>query len=532
MVQSYENAYLTVYNLNFAFPKPNYRMETSGIRVRFAPSPTGPLHLGGVRTALYNYLFARKFNGSFILRIEDTDQNRFVPGAEEYIIKSLQWCGLEFDEGVTQGGPYAPYRQSERSGIYKDYVNILLEKNHAYLAFDTAADLEDARTKLSQGHDQFQYGIKTRMQMKNSLSMTADEVRSRIDRGDRYVIRILIPENQMVVFHDLIRGEVNVHTDTLDDKVLFKSDGLPTYHLANVVDDYLMKISHVIRGEEWLPSAPMHLLLYRFFGWEDSMPRFAHLPLILKPDGNGKLSKRDGDRLGFPVFPMEWEDPSTHEISHGYREDGYLPHAFINMLALLGWNPGTEQEIFSIKELTEAFSLDRINKSGAKFDPPKAKWFNHKYVQLTPDTELFSYLEPSLQAKGIIVDPEYVFQVISLIKERVELLPDLWKNSALFFLAPESYDQQVKQKIWQEGTAALLQEFAAAVNNLEVFDKDTLHSLVQEFTTGKNVKMGQLMNPLRLLVVGSNQGPGMMDIAALLGKKELLARITTGLNKI
>ena len=507
-------------------------METAGIRVRFAPSPTGPLHLGGVRTALYNYLFARKNNGKFILRIEDTDQNRFVAGAEDYIIKSLQWCGLEFDEDLQKGGPYAPYRQSERSAIYKEYIRILLDSGHAYLAFDTAAELEDARNKLSPGHEQFQYGIKTRLQMKNSLSMTSDEVILRTERGDRYVVRILIPENQTVIFTDLIRGEVKVLTDTLDDKVLFKSDGLPTYHLANVVDDYLMQITHVIRGEEWLPSAPMHLLLYRFFGWENSMPQFAHLPLILKPDGNGKLSKRDGDRLGFPVFPMEWKDPAASEISHGYKEDGYLPEAFINMLALLGWNPGTEQEIFTLGELVHAFSLDRINKSGAKFDPAKARWFNHKFIQLKPIAELFSYLDAVLKSNGIASDPEYVFKVITLIRERVELLPDLWKNSFLFFRAPETYDQQVKQKIWQDGTSFLLEEFATIVSRLEPFDKDSLHKIVEEFTATRKIKTAQLMNPLRLLVVGSNQGPGMMDIAVLLGKEEFLGRIYRGLKNI
>jgi glutamyl-tRNA synthetase len=507
-------------------------METAGIRVRFAPSPTGPLHLGGVRTALYNYLFARQNNGKFILRIEDTDRNRYVPGAEDYIIKSLNWCGLEFDEDLIKGGPYAPYRQSERSANYKEYITTLLDRGHAYLAFDTAAELEEARNKLSSGHEQFQYGIKTRLEMKNSLSMTADEVKSRVDSGDRYVIRILIPENQTVIFNDLIRGEVKVLTNSLDDKVLFKSDGLPTYHLANVVDDYLMQISHVIRGEEWLPSAPMHLLLYKFFGWENSMPQFAHLPLILKPDGNGKLSKRDGDRLGFPVFPLEWKDPSTNEASHGYKEDGYLPEAFINMLALLGWNPGTEQEIFTLNELINNFSLERINKSGAKFDPAKARWFNHKFIQLKTVAELYAYLDPVLRSNGISADPEYVMKVISLIRERVELLPDLWKNSVLFFKAPNTYDLQVKQKIWQEGTSSLLEEFAIMIKGLDPFNKDSLHALMEEFTTSRKVKTAQLMNPLRLLVVGSNQGPGMMEIAAVLGKDEFLARIFKGIKNI
>ena len=507
-------------------------METAEIRVRFAPSPTGPLHLGGVRTALYNYLFARQNNGKFILRIEDTDQNRFVPGAEEYIIKSLQWCGLDFDEDLQKGGPYAPYRQSERSAIYKDYIRILLDTGQAYLAFDSASELEDARNNFSHGHEQFQYGVKTRLQMKNSLSLSADEVRSRIDRGERYVIRILIPENQTVLFNDLIRGEVKVSTDTLDDKVLFKSDGLPTYHLANVIDDYLMHITHVIRGEEWLPSAPMHLLLYRFFGWENSMPQFAHLPLILKPDGNGKLSKRDGDRLGFPVFPLEWKDPAVKEVFHGYKEEGYLPEAFINMLALLGWNPGTEQEIFTLSDLVHSFSLDRINKSGAKFDPLKARWFNHKFIQLKSDAELFTYLDPLLKLNGIEADPEYVLKVIVLVKERVELLPDLWKNSMLFFMKPEFYDQQVKHKIWQERTSFLLEEFANLVRKMEAFDKDSLHLLVEEFTSSFSIKTAQLMNPLRLLVVGSNQGPGMLDIAVILGKSEFLERICQGLKSI
>lgn len=507
-------------------------METNRIRVRFAPSPTGPLHLGGVRTALYNYLFARKHNGSFILRIEDTDQNRFVPGAEEYIIKSLKWCGIEFDEDVNKGGPYAPYRQSDRSAIYKDHIKILLEKGHAYIAFDTAEELEEARNKFSNSHEQFQYGIKTRLQMKNSLSLSADEVKSRIDRGDRYVIRILIPENQTVHFFDLIRGDVKVNTEMLDDKVLFKSDGLPTYHLANVVDDYLMKISHVIRGEEWLPSAPMHLLLYRFFGWEDSMPKFAHLPLILKPDGNGKLSKRDGDRLGFPVFPIEWKDPATSETYRGYREDGYLPEAFINMLALLGWNPGTEQEIFSISELTEAFSIDRINKSGAKYDPAKARWFNHKYIQKKTDKELYAFLEPDLLQNNIKARPDYILKVIALVRERVELLPDLWKNAVIFFRAPETYDPAVKLKIWNENTSAIIREFVKVLEGMDVFDNESLHKIVSEFTAERNIKTGQLMNPLRLLVVGSNQGPGMMDIAVLLGKEEFIERLKNGINNI
>lgn len=504
-------------------------MSVEKVRVRFAPSPTGPLHLGGVRTALYNYLFARRHGGKFILRIEDTDQNRFVPGAEEYIIRSLNWCGLEFDEDVVQGGPHAPYRQSERSSIYREYIQRLIDRGHAYYAFDTPEALETARNRFqASGGDQFQYNFKTRGQMENSLSLPADEVELRLGRGDAFVVRIRIPDNEVVVFHDLIRGEVRVHTENLDDKVLFKSDGLPTYHLANVVDDYLMQITHVIRGEEWLPSAPMHLLLYRFFGWEDVMPRFAHLPLILKPDGNGKLSKRDGDRLGFPVFPLEWKDPNSGEISRGYREEGYLPEAFINMLALLGWNPGTEQEILGIDELISLFSIERVGKSGSKFDPEKAKWFNHQYLSHKTDPELAGMLRALLEKKNITASAEYTEKVIMVIKDRLTLVPDLWNQSAYFFMAPASYDEQVRTKVWQSGTAALVRDFATETEKIGEFNKDSLHALVQEFTASKQVKTGMLMNPLRLLTVGSNQGPGMMDIAAILGKEEFLRRIRTG----
>jgi glutamyl-tRNA synthetase len=507
-------------------------MTNKPIRVRFAPSPTGPLHLGGVRTALYNYLFARKHNGTLILRIEDTDQNRYVPGAEEYIMHSLAWCGIRFDEGIAEGGPHAPYRQSERTTIYREQVDFLLKKGAAYYAFDTPEELEQARNEWpGKKGGQFQYDFRTRREMKNSLTLPEDEVRRRISSGEHYVVRILIPENEEVIFHDLIRGEVRVHTENLDDKVLFKSDGLPTYHLANVVDDYMMKISHVIRGEEWLPSAPMHLLLYRYFGWEDVMPEFAHLPLILKPDGNGKLSKRDGDRLGFPVFPLEWKDPVSGEISHGYKEDGYFPEAFVNLLAFLGWNPGTEQEIFSSKELIEAFSLDRVGKHGAKFDPEKAKWFNHKYLQMRSDKELAAMLME--RASGYRSnDMEYCTRVVSLIRERAFLVPDLWTNSRFFFNPPESYDPQVKQKIWNDAAATLVKDFAEAIKDLPVFDHDTLHNAVQSFIAAKGVKTGQLMNPLRLLVVGSNQGPGMMDIAVTIGKEEFLERIRGGVNSL
>jgi len=520
------------------------------VRVRFAPSPTGPLHLGGVRTALFNYLFARKNNGTFILRIEDTDQNRFVPGAEEYILEALSWCGLQADEDVNRGGPHAPYRQSERSEIYRSYVQVLVERGHAYYAFDTPEELNVLRDKYQkEGGDQFQYNVKTRNQLRNSLTLSAVEVNRKIDLGEPYVIRIFIPENQELVFNDLIRGEVCVHTDNLDDKVLFKSDGLPTYHLANVVDDHLMEISHVIRGEEWLPSAPMHLLLYRFFGWEGSMPLFAHLPLILKPDGHGKLSKRDGDRLGFPVFPLKWTDPSTGDVSRGYREDGYLPEAFINMLALLGWNPGTEQELLTLEELIRIFSLERIHKAGSKFDPDKAKWFNHQYltalpvesmavmlVQLAVDSWQLAVgsehnpITPS--PHHLITDIDYAQRVVALIKDRITLIPDLLTNAHLFYFPPVSYDMQAKEKMWKAESPQIVSAFLTEARQLESWTSETIHQLVQDFTSRTSVKMGQLMMPLRLLIVGSNQGPGMMEIAGVIGKEDCLFRISVGLDRL
>jgi len=537
-------------------------MNEKPIRVRFAPSPTGPLHIGGVRTALYNYLFARHYNGSFILRIEDTDQTRFIPGAEEYILESLRWCGLQPDEDVNRGGPYAPYRQSERNDLYREYILVLLARGHAYYAFDTPEELDALRDQsLQDGGEQFQYNCKSRMDLRNSLAMPEDEVLERIDGGEPYVIRIRIPENEVVIFHDLIRGEVSVHTDHLDDKVLFKSDGTPTYHLANVVDDYLMKISHVIRGEEWLPSAPMHQLLYRFFGWENEMPLFAHLPLILKPDGHGKLSKRDGDRLGFPVFPLQWSDPVTGEVSPGYREEGYLPEAVINMLALLGWNPGTEQELFSRQELVGLFSLERIHKAGSKFDPDKAKWFNHQYLSSLPEEKLAEMLvelavhsqqsavsrqqtlstePPNHIAVSLdslipsspyhhIADLDYARQVVSLIRERITLIPDLLTNAKLFYYLPEEYDIQVKEKVWKDETAQIVAEFKEAAERLSEWTHDGIHQLVQDFTASRGVKMGQLMMPLRLLIVGSNQGPGIVEIAEVIGKEDFLGRIETGL---
>jgi len=468
-----------------------------------------------------------------ILRIEDTDRNRFVPGAEKYIVDALAWCGLEFDESPEKGGPHAPYRQSERSGIYREFIDRLIRSGHAYYAFDTEEELNSLRGKAKgTGGSAFQYDHQTRRSLNNSLSISEETWKSFIDEGRPYVIRIKIPENEQVAVQDLIRGEVVVSTAALDDKVLFKSDGLPTYHLANVVDDYLMQITHVIRGEEWLPSAPLHVLLYRFFGWEKVMPAFAHLPLILKPDGNGKLSKRDGDRLGFPVFPTEWRDPVTEEVYSGYRESGYLPGAVVNILAHLGWNPGTEQELFSMDELIGQFSLERVGKHGSKFDPEKARWFNHQYMQKKSTAELASMLAPYLRQHGIFREDGFIEKVITLVKDRVILVPDLWTVSWFFFMRPEQYDQQVYQKIWQPVTSGLINAFVLEAANLEDFNKETLHALVQDFTTKSGIKMGQLMTPLRLLTVGSNQGPGMMDIADVLGREEFLARIKTGLARL
>ena len=503
------------------------------IRVRFAPSPTGPLHLGGVRTALFNYLFARQHGGSFILRIEDTDRQRLVEGAEQYILDSLKWCGITFDEDILKGGLYAPYRQSDRLSVYKTYIGGLIDRGHAYYAFDSPAELDEMRRRAQEiGSGQFQYSYLLRPHLKNSLSLSLKEVTERLNNHDPFVVRIRIPEDEFVVFKDIIRGEVKVHTSTLDDKVLFKSDGFPTYHLANVVDDYLMKITHVIRGEEWLPSAPMHLLLYRFFGWEEKMPQFAHLPLILKPDGNGKLSKRDGDRLGFPVFPLSWTDPVSNEIFHGYREDGYLPEAFINMLALLGWNPGTEKELFSMPELINTFSLEKVGKHGSKFDPEKAKWFNHQYLSQKPLDELLILTKNLLKEHSVSSRDDYILKVLSLTRDRAILIGDLWKNSWFFFQAPQTYDELSVTKIWQPQTSAIVRDFAKEVSPFVEFTEKKLHEAATVFTQRKEIKMGMLMTPLRLLMVGSNQGPGIMDIIEILGKSEFLSRIEAGLNKL
>lgn len=510
-------------------------MNDQKIRVRFAPSPTGPLHIGGVRTALYNYLFARKHGGKLILRIEDTDQNRYVKGAEEYIIESLNWCGIHFDEDSVKGGPYGPYRQSDRKDLYRAYADQLIESGHAYYAFDTPEELDVMRSNGTNKELHFsQYGPFTRLGMKNSLSLSSEDVNKLMDSGQPYVIRIRIPENEEIHVKDLIRGDVLVHSSSLDDKVLFKSDGWPTYHLANIVDDHLMLISHVIRGEEWLPSAPLHVLLYRYLGWEETMPQFAHLPLLLKPDGNGKLSKRDGDRLGFPVFPLQWTDPGTKDIFSGYREAGYFPDAFVNMLAFLGWNPGTEQELFTMEELIREFSLERVGKHGSKFDPEKARWYNHQYLVNKPEQELISLLKPELEKRNIIAEDSYIATVIHLIKDRANLIPDLWNNSWFFFLPPNSYDEQVVLKVWNPApvVSALLTSFLEEIKDTGEWDHDTINAFIQGFISRKNSKMGQLMNPLRLLMVGNNQGPGIIDFALTLGKDEFLKRIETGLGKL
>jgi len=510
-------------------------MNDQKIRVRFAPSPTGPLHIGGVRTALYNYLFARKHGGKVILRIEDTDQNRYVNGAEDYIIESLNWCGILFDEDIVKGGPYGPYRQSERKHIYREYAEQLVRHGYAYYAFDTPEELDVMREKEKNNDVHLsQYGPFTRLGMKNSLSLSQDEVKRRIASCEPYVIRIRIPENEEIHVNDLIRGDVLVQSSSLDDKVLFKSDGWPTYHLANIVDDHLMEISHVIRGEEWLPSAPLHVLLYRYFGWEETMPEFAHLPLLLKPDGNGKLSKRDGDRLGFPVFPLQWMDPVTKDISSGYRESGYLPDAFVNMLAFLGWNPGTEQELFTMDELIHEFSLERVGKHGSKFDPEKARWYNHQYLVKKPEKELIGLLKKELEKRNLHFEDPYIATVIHLIKERANLIPDLWNNSWFFFVPPTFYDEQVVKKVWSLPPVvfALLTSFLKEAEAISEWNHDQVYAFIQDFVSRKDMKMGQLMNPLRLLMAGNNQGPGIMDIATTLGKEEFLKRIKTGLEKM
>ncbi len=507
-------------------------MNSKKIRVRFAPSPTGPLHIGGVRTALFNYLFAKQHNGDFILRIEDTDQTRYVKGAEEYIINSLKWCGIDTDEGVEKGGEYGPYRQSERKEIYKKHVSFLLENGSAYYAFDTPQELNEIRLKFESEKKTFAYNSVIRNSLRNSITLSEEETLHLIDNNVPYVVRFKIPENKDLIIKDTIRGEIKINTSTLDDKILFKSDGMPTYHLANIVDDYLMQISHVIRGEEWLPSLPLHVLLYEAFGWQDDMPEFAHLPLLLKPNGNGKLSKRDGDKLGFPVFPLFWISPEGEEY-RGYREDGYFPEAFINMLALLGWNPGTEQEIFSIQELIDIFRLDRVGKSGAKFDPEKAKWFNHQYLQSKSNKELAELFVVELKDRGIDKDLSYIENVVALVKERVSFVNELWEQSYYFFQAPSEYDKKIVKKKWKENTPQILESVIEFLNSISGdINRDNLEKAFKEFIEEKNIGFGSVMNVLRLSIVGSGKGADMFSIIKLLGKHEIIKRINTAIQKI
>lgn len=497
-------------------------MTERRVRVRFAPSPTGPLHIGGVRTALFNYLFARQHGGDFVFRIEDTDSHRFVPGAEEYIIESFKWLGIKFDEGVSFGGDHGPYRQSERRDIYKKYVDQLLADGKAYYAFDTPEELDAKRAEIQN----FQYDARTRMQMRNSLSLPEAEWRQMIADGEQYVVRFLITPGIEVHVNDMIRGDVVIKSDILDDKVLYKSaDELPTYHLANIVDDHLMEISHVIRGEEWLPSAPLHVLLYRAFGWEDTMPRFAHLPLLLKPEGKGKLSKRDGDRLGFPVFPLEWHDPKTGEVSSGYRESGYFPEAVVNFLALLGWNPGTEQELFSLEELVEVFDISKCSKSGAKFDYQKGIWFNHEYILRKSNEEIADLFAPIVANNGVDESMERIRTVVSLMKDRVSFVRELWDLCSFFFLPPTEYDEKTVRKRWKEYSAQQMTELAEVLEGIDDFSIEGQEPVVIKWVEDKGYKLGDIMNAFRLALVGIGKGPGMFDISAFLGKEETLRRL-------
>ena len=495
------------------------------VRVRFAPSPTGPLHIGGVRTALYNYLFARQHGGSMLLRIEDTDQTRFVPGAEEYIIEALDWLGIRFDEGVGIGGEYGPYRQSDRKALYRPYALQLVESGWAYYAFDTAEELDGHREAAEAEKKNFQYDARTRMQLRNSLTLSEEETAELLASGAPYVIRFKFPPHTDIQVHDLIRGDVKVSSDTLDDKVLFKSDGMPTYHLANIVDDHLMRITHVIRGEEWLPSAPLHVMLYRAFGWEETMPQFAHLPLLLKPDGNGKLSKRDGDRLGFPVFPLQWTDPKSGEVSSGYRESGYFPEAVVNMLALLGWNPGGDEEIMSMDTLIEKFSIQRISKSGAKFDLEKAKWFNHQYLMMADDAEIARRFMPVLAQHGVSASEDFVVAVCRLMKERVNFVKELWDQTSYFFVAPDSYAEAAMKKRWKEDTTALVRDSIAPLEAIQDFTGEAIHDTMQQFCEAHGIGFGPIMIPLRIAIVGDTKGPDLQTLMALLGKEESLRRI-------
>ncbi|WP_315571040.1 glutamate--tRNA ligase [Alloprevotella tannerae] len=497
-------------------------MSAREVRVRFAPSPTGPLHIGGVRTALYNFLFARQHGGKLVFRIEDTDSNRFVPGAEDYILESFKWLGINFDEGVSFGGQYGPYRQSERREIYRRFVDQLLDEGKAYYAFDTPEELDAKRGEIQN----FQYDASTRMQMRNSLALPADETARLLQEGVNYVVRFKIEPGEDVHVNDIIRGDVVINSSILDDKVLYKNaDGLPTYHLANIVDDHLMEISHVIRGEEWLPSAPLHVLLYRALGWEETMPRFAHLPLLLKPDGKGKLSKRDGDRLGFPVFPLEWTDPKTGETSSGYRESGYLPEAVVNFLALLGWNPGNDEELLSMDDLVRLFDLTKCSKAGAKFDYVKGQWFNHEYILNSDDEKLAPTFADILRDNGIEAPMESVVRVVGLMKGRVNFVKELWPLCSFFFVAPTTYDEKTAKKRWKDFSARQMGELAALLEALSDFSMAAQEEAVNAWLAENDYKMGDVMNAWRLTLVGEGKGPHMYEISSFLGQAETLKRM-------
>lgn len=502
------------------------------VRVRFAPSPTGPLHIGGVRTALYNYLFARQHGGTMILRIEDTDSRRFVPGAEDYINEALHWLGIEIDEGVREGGPFGPYKQSERRDIYREHVKMLLDKGRAYIAFDTPEELDAKRAEIAN----FQYDASTRSMMRNSLTMPADEVERLIAEGTPYVVRFKVEPGRDVVVDDLLRGRVTIKSDILDDKVLYKSsDDLPTYHLANIVDDHLMEVSHVIRGEEWLPSAPLHVLLYEAFDWQDTAPEFVHLPLLLKPDGKGKLSKRDGDRLGFPVFPLEWHDPASGEISSGYRESGYLPQAVVNFLALLGWNPGDDTEVMSMQELIEKFSFAHCSRSGAKFAYEKGKWFNHVYIENTPEAELACLFKPVMAAEGVDMDKfgdEYIQAALATVKGRANFVKDFVEQAGFYFRAPETYNPKDIRKRWSAETPALMARLIEILNSLPDFKAATAEPAVMEWIKGEGLHMGNVMNAFRLAVVGECKGPHMFEITEILGRDETVQRLQSAIDRI
>lgn len=503
------------------------------VRVRFAPSPTGALHIGGVRTALFNYLLARQNKGTMILRVEDTDQTRYVPGAEEYILKSLDWVGIKIDEGFGVGGPYAPYRQSERKSMYREYAKRLVDEGNAYYAFDTEADLDTMRERLkAAGVSSPQYNGITRMQMRNSLTLPEDEVRTLLQSETPHVIRLKVPRKEEVRLNDMIRGWVMVHSSQIDDKVLMKSDGMPTYHLANVVDDYLMKISHVIRGEEWLPSAPLHVLLYKYLGWEEQMPQFAHLPLLLKPNGDGKLSKRDADQMGFPIFPLDWTDPTTNEKASGFRESGYLPEALVNFLAFLGWNPGTTQEIFSMDELIAAFSVERIGKAGTKFDIHKAEWFNQQYLRAKPNEMLADYLLHSLNEKGINCTREKAIKVVSVIKERVTFPNDFWEQGKFLFIAPEQFDENIVQKKWNTDAIKVLTTYKEVVANLPSFDATLAKSTLESVTTDLGIGTGKILQALRLSITGMGVGPDLMQVMEIIGQDEVVGRIDFALRTL